>query len=75
MSADTADDADSDALESRIAALEATTAQMNERLGRVEDEIRELRSEMNDLRDSVRNWAVFTVLALGTLLTIFQFLP
>lgn len=72
MSADTADDADR--LESRVASLEATTEQLNERMGRIEDELRDLRTEMNALRDSVRNWAVFTVIALGTLLTVFQFL-
>lgn len=78
MSTDTADD---DRLESRVRGLEATTDQLNERIGelntrigRLEDRMDDLQSEMNALRDSVRNWAVFTVLAIGTLLTLFQFL-
>lgn len=69
-----------DRLESRVAALEATTDQLNERMGaledrmgRLEDRMADLETEMNKLRDSFRNWAVFTVLALGALITLFQF--
>lgn len=91
-----------DRLESRVAGLEATTEQLNTRLGRVENEIQVLReeitgfrSEMRDnheslrgemsdlrsemgtgmdaLRDSFRNWAIFAVVAIGTLMTLFQF--
>lgn len=48
---------DDDPPESRIAALEATVDQLNERMGSVEIEIRRLREDLNDFRQENREWS------------------
>jgi hypothetical protein len=41
--------------------------------GEMTDFHSEIRGDMDDLRDSFRNWAIFAVVAIGALLTLFQF--
>lgn len=66
--------ADAEGLTERVAHVEATVEQMDNRLATVEQDIRALRDETRELRQEIRYYFVGLFVALSALISVFQFL-